>query len=370
MTVTGSDGTRSSSPQGLGGAALDQHRAALVAVLLGVGQQFLLDQGLQAGLRAEHRFELLAFVRKRVLLVADLHFLELGQVPQLQFEDGLGLRAGELEALHQHRLGLVLVADDVDHLVDVQVGDQQAFEDVQAVDDLVEAVIEPPDDRVHAETEPLPEQFAQVQHLRLAVDADDVQVDAVIPLEVGGGEQVVHQLLQVDAVGARHDDQAGRVLVVGFVAQVLDHRQFLGLHLLGDLLQHLGRRYLVGQGGDDDLAVFLFPDRAHLDRAGAGFVHLQQFVRGGDDFRVGREIRAPDVLAELGDGRLGLLQQPDAGGHHLAQVVRRNVGGHADRDADAAVQQHVGQPRRQHRSVPAACRRNSATSRPCPCPVR
>ncbi len=37
-------------------------------------------------------------------------------------------------------LGLVLVADDADHLVEVQEGDQQAVEDVQAGLDLVEAV--------------------------------------------------------------------------------------------------------------------------------------------------------------------------------------------------------------------------------------
>ena len=34
--------------------------------------------------------------------------------------------------------------------------------------------------------------------------------------------------------------------------------------------------------------------------------------------------------------------------HHLAQVVRRDVGGHADRDAGRAVDQQVGQLGRQH----------------------
>jgi hypothetical protein len=36
-------------------------------------------------------------------------------------------------------------------------------------------------------------------------------------------------------------------LVIGLVAQVLDHRQLLGAHLLGDLLDDLGRRHLVRQ---------------------------------------------------------------------------------------------------------------------------
>ena len=37
--------------------------------------------------------------------------------------------------------------------------------------------------------------------------------------------------------------------------------------------------------------------------------------------------------------------------HDLAQVVRRDVGGHADRDAGGAVQQHVRQARRQQRGL-------------------
>ena len=38
----------------------------------------------------------------------------------------------------------------------------------------------------------------------------------------------------------------------------------------------------------------------------------------------------------------------------LAEVVRRDVGGHADGDALAAVDQQVGEPRRQHRRLLAA----------------
>ena len=47
----------------------------------------------------------------------------------------------------------------------------------------------------------------------------------------------------------------------------------------------------------------------------------------------------------------GSSSRCDAGGGHLAQVVRRDVGGHADRDARGAVEQHVRQPRRQQRRL-------------------
>ena len=63
----------------------------------------------------------------------------------------------------------------------------------------------------------------------------------------------------------------------------------------------------------------------------------------------------------------GLSRCGDAGVDHLAQVVRRNVGGHADGDAARAVDQQVRELRRQHRPAPAACRRSSRGNRPCPC---
>ena len=47
----------------------------------------------------------------------------------------------------------------------------------------------------------------------------------------------------------------------------------------------------------------------------------------------------------------GLLDQGQAGVDHLAQVVRRDVGGHAHRDAGGAVDQQVGEARRQDRGL-------------------
>ncbi len=79
--------------------------------------------------------------RQRLLLLADLHLFEPGEVAQARIEDFLGLLVRELEALHQHRLRLILAADDADHLIEVQESDQQSVEDVQASFDLVQAVL-------------------------------------------------------------------------------------------------------------------------------------------------------------------------------------------------------------------------------------
>ena len=42
------------------------------------------------------------------MLAADLHLLELAQGAQAHVENRFGLRVGELEALHQDRLRLIL----------------------------------------------------------------------------------------------------------------------------------------------------------------------------------------------------------------------------------------------------------------------
>jgi hypothetical protein len=137
--------------------------------------------------------------------------------------------------------------------------------------------------------------------------------------------------------------------MIRLVAQVFHHRQLLGLHLAGDLLEDTGGRGLVWQGGDHDVTVFRLPHRPHPDRAVACLVQFQQFFARGDDFRFGGKIRALDVFAQLRHRGFRLVEQPQAGGHHFLEVVRRNVGCHAHRDAGAAIEQHVGQPRGQHR---------------------
>ena len=331
----------------LGRLALDDLGAPLVAIRFRIGADLGGDELPELRLALQQRLELLALSRERLLLLADSHLLEPGQMPQARVEDLLGLLIGELEALHQQRLGLVLAADDTDHLVQIEEGDEQAIEDVQPLADLVQAVLQAARDGRGAEFEPLAQDLLQAHHPRAAVERDDVEIDAVVALQVGGGEQVVHELHQIDAVGARHDDQPRRILVIGLVAQVLHHRQLLGAHLLGDLLLHARRRHLVGKRRDDDVAVLDLPGGARLESADALVVELLQVRARGNDLGARRQVRALDVLHERGGRGFRVLQQVDCGRGDLAQVMRRNVGRHADRDARRAIQQQVRQPRRQ-----------------------
>ena len=73
-----------------------------------------------------------------------------------------------------------------------------------------------------------------------------------------------------------------------------------------------------------------------------------------DNWR-GREIGTGDDPEQLLARDRGILEEGEAAIDHLAQVMRRDIGRHANRDAARAVNQQVGESRRQHcRFAPAA----------------
>jgi hypothetical protein len=72
-------------------------------------------------------------------------------------------------------------------------------------------------------------------------------------------------------------------------------------------------------------------------------------ARGAVDQGGGRKIRAGHIGHQVVDGQPGFVDQRHAGVDDLAQVVRRDVGGHADGNARRTVDQQVRHPRRQHR---------------------
>ncbi len=154
----------------LRGGALDDAGAPLVAVFLGVGLDLVAHQLAQPGTAGEDGLELRALLGQLALLLADLHLLELGQMAQLGLQDRLGLLIRQLEALDQHRLGLFLAPDDADHLVQIQIDDQQAVEDVQPPrDTLSSRCCSRRRTVVLAELEPLGQQRLQPHDARPAV---------------------------------------------------------------------------------------------------------------------------------------------------------------------------------------------------------
>ncbi|MCY1525282.1 hypothetical protein D9M68_602560 [compost metagenome] len=85
---------------------------------------------------------------------------------------------------------------------------------------------------------------------------------------------------------------------------------------------------------------------AHDDAAAARTVALAHAGHAVNDAARG-EIRRWDELHELIDRARRIAQAVQAAVDHFLQVVGRNIGSHAHRDARAAVDQQVGQARRQ-----------------------
>ena len=214
---------------------------------------------------------------------------------------------------------------------------------MQPLVDRIQPVVQPTGDGLLAELQPGPQQGAQVHDSRAAVQVDDIEIDAGRPLQVGCGEQMQQERLPVHPLAAGDDDQPSRGFMVGFVAQILDHGQFLFPHLLGDLRHDARAGDLIGQGRDDQPFFFVGDAGPDADGTGSGLVQFAQFLGRGEDLASGRVVWALHVFAQFGHGGFGAFQQPDAGAGDFAQVVRRNVGGQADRDAGRAVEQYIGQ---------------------------
>ena len=81
-----------------------------------------------------------------------------------------------------------------------------------------------------------------------------------------------------------------------------------------------------------------------------GFVcGFDAFAAG--DVRAGRKIRAGHNLHDFFQWRVRFVEQNHRGFHDLAQIVRRNVRGHADGDAAGAVHQQIRNARRQNEGL-------------------
>ena len=148
------------------------------------------------------------------------------------------------------------------------------------------------------------------------------------------------------AVALQLDDDPHPVLV-GLVVDPADPFDLLLGRQLGDRLDQILLVDLVGNLGDHDLravAGLLLLDLGpgpHDHAAAAGLIRLLDPVPPVD-VGPGREIRPLDHLAELADGRFRIVHQELHRLDDLAQVVRRDVGCHTDRDAARAVDQQVG----------------------------
>ena len=133
---------------------------------------------------------------------------------QFQFEDRFGLRFGNTKTRHQRGFRLIFRTDDLNDFVNIEKRHQQTFQDMQAFEDFLEAIVQATTHGIATERQPFGEDLQQVFHRRTPVKTDHIKVNAIALFQIGGGKQVVHHLFHVHAIGTRHHHQTGRVFVV------------------------------------------------------------------------------------------------------------------------------------------------------------
>ena len=151
------------------------------------------------------------------------------------------------------------------------------------------------------------------------------------------------------------DDDLQTVGPVGEVLDVADAQELLVAHELADPLDDLLRPHAVRQLGDDDA---LASRRDVVDPGGGpgaegaapGEVGVADALEADDPAAAG-QVGAGHELHEVVERARGVRDEVAGGADDLAEVVRGHVGGHADRDPARAVDEQVGERRRQHRRL-------------------
>ncbi len=193
------------------------------------------------------------------------------------------------------------------------------------------------------------QQLLERKHPRLAVDQrQEDQRKAVLQ------RRELVELVQHDlgiGVAFQVADQADRLVQVALVVDGRNARYLPLVGQRGDPLLDPVAGLLEGNFGHHDAeAVVVLLDRrpgADHDVAAAGVIAAAD-AGPAADHPAGREIGAGHDLQQFVDRDLGLVDHADQRIADFAQVVGRDRGGHAHRDAVGAVHQQVGELRRQH----------------------
>ena len=284
--------------------------------------------------------------------------LEPGQPVNLQLEDGVGLVGVEREALHDllRRVGLPLrLPDNLQDLVERIEHLLEALEDVDALPDGLQFVLEPLGDDLEPEMKEVPENRMQVEPFRAAdlgiLGRDEAgQIDDEAGLERRVLEEIRHHHLLVGVLLQLERDAH----VVGRDVLHIEKRRETPAG--GDITNSLDERRLVdrvGHAGDVNRLSRtrrrpLLPRRSQPDRSGAGFVDFFDLLRRVEHLGAGGKIGALHVAAELDAAQIRVVEQFHERRADFVEVVRRDVGRHADGNARRPVDQQVGHARRQH----------------------
>ena len=338
--------------------ACTQRGAPAVAIFRTKRLQFVADHLPARGFVVQQgaQFRCAAFL----FLALGLDFFDFQprKLVQADVENGVGLHLVEREPLYQRGAGILAgrgFADQPNDRGEVVGDHRQPGQHVQPFFEFGQFVREPFGHHLQPKIQEMAAQVGQGGAQRLADLGrggrhQTRQVDRHRRLQQGMPAQIGHR--QIDG-GVPLEFEHDPHVVRGLVAHVHDLRELSAADQFGDFFDELRLVDRVRQRGDDDLPLAARP-RLHLplpaqfDRAVAFFVDGAQLALGRQNFPARRKIRALDVAQQAGGRDARVVDHRQQRPHHLAEVVRRDVGRHADGDAARAVEQQLRNRGRQH----------------------
>ena len=287
-----------------------------------------------------------------VRFLAQACLLQPGEAPQGHGQHRIGLALAQIELHLQARPGtggITGSGDQGDHPLQGVEGFDQTLDNFESILTALEGVAGAPDQGEFAVFEEFLQQAPQAQLYRLAID-EGQQNCPKIALQGGAALEVGQHGFGIGVPPQLHHHP--HAIPVALVADVGNAADLAFVHLLCQFLDPARLAQLVGQLGDHHgaaavpaLAGLDFLDVGHpphRDAAPAQQVGVAQAL-AHQHLAAGGEIRARYQLQQLFVAEIRVAHQGDQGIHHLAQVVGRDVGGHAYGDAGAAIEEQEGQ---------------------------
>ena len=290
--------------------------------------------------RRSPRRQVLAFETEFVLPPVELHAFQLFLFSVLR--DGHILLGEIFEQVFPGVRAARGPADDANHVVEMVERHLVAGQNVLAFAGFAQVVASAPQHHVAPVLDEQANHLEQAHFARLpAGNRQQDHAERLLHLRVL--VKVVEDELRLLAALQLDDD--AHALAVAFVADIGDAVDLLRLRELGNALDQRGLVHLIGNFGDNDVFAVLagFLDRglrAHGEAAAPVLVRRLDSLASGDVAARG-EIRPRHELHHFLQRGLRLLDEQDGRVNHFAQVVRRNVGGHADGDAAGSVHEQV-----------------------------
>ena len=272
---------------------------------------------------------------------------------QAHVQNGPGLNFGQFKGRHKALAGFVRIgrrADQGHHLVDVVDGDAQAFQNMGPGLGLFQVITGSADDHLAPVVHKAGQGGLEIEQGRSVIQHGQ-HIDAEAGFQ---GREFVqgidHNVWNHPAFEVNDHADA---LAVRFIAQIRNAVDFAVIDQGRDFFHQAGFVQAVRNFPDDDglkafFALFNFHPAAHFHRAAARMVGVVQTFARVDETGSGK-IRPLHVFHEVVHAALGIVQQQLERVAEFAQIVRRNVGGHAHGNARRAVEQQVGHLGGHHR---------------------